>query len=103
MTTIEILKGARALIEKGWCQGRYATDTNGAPASERSDNAVCFCISGALFRLGAGAGAPASYAVRAAIDYAYLVAWNDKRGRTKEQVLAAFDKAIAAESAKVEA
>lgn len=49
--TIKRLKGVRALLERGWCQGAYARDTDGATCPAGSERAVRFCLSGACLRV----------------------------------------------------
>ena len=51
MTTVEILKAARAKIadEKHWTQIDNARDVNDNPVSLTSQEAVCWCSNGALF------------------------------------------------------
>lgn len=44
------LREARALIERGWCQGDYAINAERKEIDEFSEEAVCFCIAGALHR-----------------------------------------------------
>jgi hypothetical protein len=49
MTPAEILKAARAKIEKpeNWCQGHYAENAEGETVSYLSDSACRLCASGA--------------------------------------------------------
>lgn len=103
MTALAILKEARALIdEKGWTQGAHARDDRGVIVETESPKAVCFCVSGALrqarVNLHEGlfdglAGAADWFKEAAAIRS--IPAWNDAPTRTKVDVLAVFDKAIA--------
>lgn len=98
-TTKEILVAARALIaEKGWCTGVMARDANGHAVGEQDSNAACYCVLGALT---AANGDEIPNSVYVAFAYANgaesIVDWNDVKGRTKEEVLEAFDKAIAAQ------
>lgn len=104
MTALTLLKEARAIIdEKGWTQGAYARDDRGAFIDVTSSRAVCFCTLGALRRAQVDlkdsvsldsyktaalwlneAGVPRGFG-----------SWNDAPTRTKVDVLAMFDKAIA--------
>lgn len=106
MTTRETLIEARRLIaEVGWTQGFYARTDTGTLIEFDSPLASCFCMVGAL-RRACGlplktCHLPATYRLLKAArlvdnnrSLQYLVDWNDKPGRTKEEVLAAFDKAI---------
>lgn len=93
---VEILKEARKLlIEKGWTQAAYARDINGYRVSPRSTDAVCFCSIGAIQHVHGSWGVPERFLTRAS-EHAYwsVPVWNDKPGRTKEDVIALFDKAI---------
>ena len=99
--TLRVLKGAKELIEKGWAQGCMARDSNGCYAQYDSKEAVCFCITGALWRVGQdekvviplirlmqhAAGVP---------EDRFISSWNDVAERTQEEVVALFDKATAA-------
>lgn len=109
MTTAkEILQKARKLITEpgSWIQGHYAQDANGKLVDEESEDATCYCSSGALSAAACPRGQteqelvesqPYRYRARATLE-AYMdgnvIAFNDREGRTHEQVLAAFDKAI---------
>lgn len=94
-TSRELLLRALALIERGWTRGRF---------KKTRGKRVAYCLTGAL-----DAAAPKDYyALRADASY-YLVRaispfnpgsiivpeWNDAKGRTKPQVVAALKKAIA--------
>lgn len=79
------LREAKALIERGWCQGRMAT----------GDGRVC--IRGAIlgaFTEEAEERRADALLKKAAGFSGYLGDWNDLPGRTQAEVLAAFDKAI---------
>lgn len=88
-TEAEKLRYARTLIEKGWTQGAYAVDENGRAVSENSTYAKSFCAVGACL-----AAKTSSYYLDRLISQD-VVAWNDTPGRTKEEVLDIFDRAIA--------
>lgn len=121
MKVSEALQEARAKIEVGWTQKVGARDANGNPCIVYEDVARSWCASGAiataldLGKLGnASMGktdpeATARYEratltrnkaeeflVKAidALTYWSVPSWNDRDERTKEEVLAAFDKAI---------
>lgn len=85
--TVKVLKDARKLLAKrgGWVQGHYQSGKCG------------HCAMGALIAA-AGKNLRArdteDSALRNAIACHYVVVWNDMPGRTKREVLAAFDKAI---------
>jgi hypothetical protein len=102
MTEAEILREARAKIEKGWCQGYYARDKDGNQTSYDNPNAEAFCSSGAVWSFCSDtvSAHQCSYAgsfLSEALDDPRItfVHWQDQPGRTKEEVLALFDKAIA--------
>jgi hypothetical protein len=84
MTDIELMKAARALVAKGWCQ-RVSRD------GDR------YCVWGAIEAV-TSTSLEADRLYGAFRDYGIkgksITVWNDARGRTQEQVLAAFDRAI---------
>jgi hypothetical protein len=97
MTPKEVLIAARAKIEQGWCQGYKARSSEGLPINPQSRYATQWCMIGSLAAVcgdstwtryrGFLANALGSPGVEVA-DY------NDDLCRTKEDVLAVFDKAI---------
>lgn len=96
MTTKEILVKAKGLIEKhGWTQDKYH-----APTGEFcSLGAIRYAIWDCLDRSSTDdVYYKAKTAFLRATDSGYSsdVAFNDAEGRTKDEVLAVFDKAIAA-------
>jgi len=103
--TRTILIKARELIAtKGWTQGRWALDAAGKPAMA-DEHATCFCSWGAIVTAARGFGwdSEAEYTACCVFaeaigagDTGRLIKWNDAPGRTKEEVLAAFDRAIEA-------
>lgn len=100
MNTLDVLIAARAKIEQGWTQGKMARDNDGVSVRPLSDDATCWCAAGAI--TAAGSSAQPMLAARAALTKAvacrdFIGVWNDKRGRTQAEVLAAFDRAIEAE------
>jgi hypothetical protein len=93
MTALELLTAARARIKKGWCQETYARDANGASISVRDPSAVSFCLYGALLSL----ESPDHIFVEADAIIRSLgggTGWNDAKGRTQEDVLRVYDRAI---------
>ena len=91
---------ARALIEKGWATGIWARDADGEYCDAQSPSAVCWCSAGAI---AAARGmiefdalyTPEASLLRGAIGGKPIPQWNDDLDRTKDEVLAAFDRAIA--------
>jgi hypothetical protein len=94
MTTRAILIKARALIEKGWCQGPMAEDQFGNPVQWADSHAVRFCIMGACYRTGEGNWEQAKPLLQKATGQPRVVFWSERKRRTKAEILAAFDKAI---------
>lgn len=100
MTPKEILIAARAKIEapERWIRNAIAISAHGDPVPPRSNRARCWCIEGAIRCV-----APSDIQVTGAMAlFATIVgdtnvpAWNDAPTRTHAEVLAAFDRAIAA-------
>jgi hypothetical protein len=89
------LREARALIERGWTQGANARDEMGDRLFVDTDEAVCFCMMGAII-----AAVPpdqllaAEHLLKRAVNDEGVEYWNDAPERTQSEVLAAFDKAI---------
>lgn len=87
---------ARDLIQAGWRQGSY---------SYHAESGSCYCAAGAI-REAAGIGvaekasdlfAPLAATIGGSTDEheGGVINWNDDRDRTRDEVIAAFDKAIA--------
>lgn len=100
MTPAEVLRKARARIERGWCRESFARDKGNRTIAPWRAEARRFCARGAMMVNGwsddsvdrktegflaeaTGAGS------RLGIE-----CWNDDPKRTKAQVLRAFDRAI---------
>ncbi len=100
MTYLEVFEKAKALLEtSGWCQG----------ASENAEGQHCatdaICVAAGHREIGDKPRGDDSFCV-ASMNRFYkhtglssIVAWNDNNGRTKDEVLATFDTAIAGEKA----
>lgn len=113
MTTVEFLKETRAKLAQGWTQGEFACK-DGVPTDASALDSDCWCVVGALGHVALLHGdydMPAKFAARSALVEAIGVSefegwgfslsrWNDDPARTQDEVLALFDKAIAAEEAK---
>ena len=108
MSALALLDRVEAVIRQGWCQGAIAVDPLGLSVSHRSDRAVAFCLTGAMLKGSAGGRQGYSemlIAVLAEIghadqgedeaggygDWAKVMAWNDAKGRTKDEVLTMLD------------
>lgn len=100
MSVVAELRAARALIDspEKWTQGAFARRADSEHAcSIRDVGATRFCAAGAVVR--AGGGGDATAALREATGhFGGLYAWNDAPERTHAEVLAVFDRAIAARS-----
>src|SRR6267154_2742027 len=96
--TIKVLCDTRALLEQGWCQG----------AARRlcSDGSMAYCVGRALHVALGGYDSKSkldyvrisNIVARAALPFGTIhdiPGWNDDPGRTKKEVLAVMDKAIA--------
>jgi hypothetical protein len=101
----EFLETARGLIAESWAQGAEARTVEGSPTDPWSPDAVSWSLLGALVavyeRLTSSIGqAEALHALARAcvlladtLDCDSLADWNDARGRTQADVLAAVDEA----------
>lgn len=108
MNTIDILIGARARVARGWTQGAYARDAQGRELScSWHPDTECMCAVGAILASrGRASEACAVDALLASIldqipfqsdlPMTRIIRWNDAPSRTQADVLAAFDRAIAA-------
>lgn len=98
MTLVETLEKARDLIaqEGKWTQGWFARAANGDAVIAECDDAVCFCMAGAIKRV----TDKNSMYIRALTTVQDAVgmnvgSFNDDPTRTQAEVVEAFDKAIA--------
>lgn len=93
MNAKKILVGAKKLLENGWCQKHLnVIDENGN---------MSYCSIGAIHSAANNIALLRSQdrqraydSLRISIENYYIDNWNDHPDRTKEEVLAAFDKAI---------
>ncbi len=84
------LKRARGFVERGWCQHMGADAKGNVCMSGALNRATCHNHSAYL----RGEVDAVRFAVVKAIGWENIPAWNDRPGRTKEEVLAAIDRAI---------
>lgn len=96
---LSVLITARKLItpRKKWIKGASARDARGAVTYGSSANAVQFCSVGAL-RHAAGRAECARINARTVLQSEMrgdIIGFNDAPRRTHEEILAAFDRAIA--------
>jgi hypothetical protein len=100
VSVLETLVAARAFVARGWCQRVDARDAYGRSVRAASPSAVCMCAEAAI-EVAAERGVDPSDAFgavkRAAGITGAIFDWQDTPGRTQAEVLAAFDKAIAAQ------
>jgi hypothetical protein len=117
MNTVDALTQARVLIETGWCQGSAAKTGDGRECFAHSEHACQFCPTGAVTRvtwpwepdddpelweannLAWEALAKAirneyGWDMSEHLPWSVIQDWNDEPGRTKEEVLEMFDRAI---------
>lgn len=105
MKPATLLKHARKLIDKGWCQRALARDVLGHPCDAEDESATSYCILGALYAADFSSGPVSSMCETSlnklsAILYrenkgSYgLSGYNDTTGRTKKEILSLFDQAI---------
>jgi len=108
VTAKQILFGARELVHEGWCQGVDARDARGQRCAPWNRDARTWSVLGALVasegdepdvRAHSSASvAELGHAVALLAEAAgtrTLQAWNDEPARTRDEVLAAFDRALA--------
>lgn len=99
VTTIEVLREARALVAKGWCQNENAFNSEGKMVHARDPSACRWCVNGALMVASGGVIPCQSTAWDRIRDSnripLALDEWNDEPERTQAEVVAAFDRAIA--------
>lgn len=99
ITTADVLKRARRLLERGWCQHQMASDAKGGMCAAGSSRAVAFCARGAIWTSAMALCSPewhrAAEDAEAAMEpiVGGMVAWNNAPERTHEEVLQAFDRA----------
>ncbi len=92
-SVVETLKAARELISvpERWTQGESARGKTGRKVDFRGPYAVCWCSSGAVYKIGGPCTSMANRYMDRATGGDY-VTFNDTH--THPEVLAAFDKAI---------
>lgn len=109
VTVVQILEEAREYVASGWNTTSMARDDVQTAVRPQAGTAVCWCAIGSLKRVlsdhkqpvaldeKGSKGRAALEALKAVLpgDFRGNVAkWNDAPGRTQEQVLALFDRAI---------
>ncbi len=100
MTTLELLKAARARIERpeAWTQGSWARDADGHRCAENAPGAVRWCSLGAIQGPRQVVGDAEAALKDTLVDRGSSVAvstFNDDPTRTHAEVLDLFDRTIA--------
>jgi hypothetical protein len=103
----DFLRAMRQRIEQGWIQGGYAKTKDGWVCRPESELACAWCLSGAMLNVGTqhpGLLDAITYLRQAILSSAFaspsasyggeIIYFNDKKGRTKEEVLAKIEEAI---------
>jgi hypothetical protein len=101
-----LLRGARELVARSWCQGADARDPQGDPVDPWEEAAISWSLLGAVVAaLESSADesgamplenlAAALYALAGVIETDSLAAWNDDPARTQGAVVATLDAATA--------
>lgn len=101
-STLALARRVRALLEapERWTQGYFARDAAGQECVSKDPAAQCWCIVGAMVRLGSDDPRPDVEFInvlKAHLGPAgrSLSMWNDAPGRTHADVLALLDRVIA--------
>ena len=99
-----LIEAKQLLVTMGWTQGVFARDGRGLKVSPYGQEAACFCSLGALDSAAHKFGLQDHQWVGGRFVLSDLMggsisAYNDAAGRTQEEVIAAFDAAIAKVSA----
>jgi hypothetical protein len=93
-----LLRKARALIAKpnGWCRRTFAKNEKGYSTSSTEDDAVSFCMLGAIQHVPATLGAynRARHYLDVATHFYGIPHWNDYVAINQKEVLSKFDIAI---------
>jgi len=99
--TAEHLRAARALVERGWCRNMPAANDLWLRTGAKCADASAWCAVGAISAVtdNCASADACEEAFRRAVQTPSATFWNDMPGRTKAEVLAAFERAIAAEEA----
>ena len=108
---VKLLREARDIVSRGWCQNAWARDSFGACVDSDSWHATTFCVTGAIGKayrnyfgsnldlsdqiyLGGELGAEFALGGVADEELSGLLDWNDHDDRTQQEVVDRFDRAI---------
>lgn len=99
--TADDLRAARALLAKprGWHRGWF-TNGHGGFCAAGAIHMVCSGSASLAKVAGTARAKRAKAALKKIVNEPMLGPWNDAEGRTKRQVLSAFDRAIASEEGR---
>lgn len=96
------LAEAKALVLKSWNQGCFARNAEGLKVGATSPEAVSFCMFGAIMKVTENDDGHTTAPIYLAIwaqemkhGIGNMIQYNDTKGRTKEEVAAIFDYAMA--------
>ena len=103
---LEDLKAARELlVQKGWNQRHIARDAEGKRVDATDPSAVSYCMVGAVGCIAESTGSRPNQremdmtrTLRNHMNSNFVISFNDTPGRTFDEVLEVFDKAINAVS-----
>lgn len=90
----KILKAAKKLIEKGWCQERNARNADSHGVSPHSVEAIRWCAVGAVWAAAGDCDNRALALLSSLVERGDIIVWNDAPTRTQQEVIDLFDKAI---------
>lgn len=98
LSTVDVLHRARELIAEPehWTQGAPARDRRGDSCDVFNKHAVSWCVVGVICRAGLTEARNDALEAFARVIFGGIVPWNEDPERTHAEVLAAFDRAIAA-------
>jgi hypothetical protein len=104
-SVVEVLTKARALVAQGHCKGAAARAANGRPVRVNEPGACSWCALGAMWASESWEHVEnAKDTLRSVLGVRSIGSigrWNDAPERTQAEVVDAFDRAIAAEVARV--
>lgn len=98
MTTADILREARGLAERGWWGNCLGLNVEGQRVEPDSPDTVKWSLLGALYKVCERERVSTRAVVSALLEQTKfpIHSWECRPGRTQDEVLAAFDRAIEA-------
>lgn len=101
MNTVQLLEGMRSTIAKGWTQGCSARNRQGNPCVPCSPEAACWCLVGSFTHnpnIPMHVRISGRQAINSVLEHRNelpdIEVWNDKPGRTQQEVLDLLAEAI---------